>query len=247
MSIKELPHHHGDEHDIKVLAENLTNHGDDFAKVSEFFKLLSDPSRVRIFWLLCHHEDCVLDIASLVGMSSPAVSHHLKALRDNDLVTFRRIGKEVYYKATDTALSNLLHEMIEDTIDIACPEHGHDNCCCNHENHGDLDHSSEQIEIIHDIHDYLSHHLDQRITIEDLSHQFHMNPTTIKAVFKSVYGNSIAAHIKEHRMEQAARLLTSTESTIAEIADAVGYGSQSKFTSAFKEFHGVLPTEYRKK
>ncbi|MCQ2531549.1 MAG: AraC family transcriptional regulator [Saccharofermentans sp.] len=74
-----------------------------------------------------------------------------------------------------------------------------------------------------------------------------MNPTTIKAVFKSVYGNSIAAHIKEHRMEQAARLLTSTESTIAEIADAVGYGSQSKFTSAFKEFHGVLPTEYRKK
>ncbi|MCQ2529184.1 MAG: AraC family transcriptional regulator [Saccharofermentans sp.] len=66
-------------------------------------------------------------------------------------------------------------------------------------------------------------------------------------VFKSVYGNSIAAHIKEHRMEQAARLLNDTDYNIAEIASSVGYSSQSKFTAAFKEYYGVLPTDYRKK
>lgn len=247
MSIKDLPHHHGDEHELKRISNELTEHNDDFIKVTDLFKQLSDPSRVRIFWLLCHHEDCVLDIGAILGMSSPAVSHHLKSLRDFNLIESRRVGKEVYYKASSSAAASLLHEMIEDMIDITCPEHSHSDCCCNHEAHNHPDVSSEQLEIIHDIHDYLSHHLDQRVTIESLSHIFPLNPTTIKVVFKSVYGNSIAAHIKEHRMEQAAHLLKETEHSISEVASAVGYNSQSKFTEAFKEFFGTLPTEYRKK
>lgn len=106
---------------------------------------------------------------------------------------------------------------------------------------------SEQIELIRQIHDYLSDHLGQRITIEELSKQYLMNPTTMKALFKSVYGTSIAAHMKEHRMRQAAKLLLESEMSIAEIALAVGYDSQSKFSTAFKEFFHTLPKEYRKK
>lgn len=249
MSIKELPHHHGDQHELKLLRDSFTDNQDNFANVSELFKQLSDISRIRIFWLLCHHEDCVLNIASLVGMSSPAVSHHLKSLRDCNLIISRRVGKEVYYKAATSEAASLLHEMIESLIDITCPEHNHEDCCCcAHDAAAASDSAfpADQIEIIHDIHDYLSHHLDQRITIESLSHIFPMNPTTIKTVFKSVYGNSIAAHIKEHRMEQAARLLSETDSSIAEVASAVGYGSQSKFSTAFKEVYGCLPTEYRR-
>lgn len=106
---------------------------------------------------------------------------------------------------------------------------------------------TEQVELIRQIHDYLSTHLGQRITIEELSKQYLMNPTTMKALFKSVYGASIAAHMKEHRMRQAARLLLESELSIAEIALAVGYDSQSKFSTAFKEFFQILPKEYRKK
>ena len=73
-----------------------------------------------------------------------------------------------------------------------------------------------------------------------------MNATTLKTVFKSVYGNSLAAHMKEHRMEKAVRFLSETGLPIAEIARRVGYDSQSKFTAAFKSSCGVLPTEYRK-
>ena len=69
----------------------------------------------------------------------------------------------------------------------------------------------------------------------------------MKALFKSVYGTSIAAHMKEHRMRQAAKLLLESEMSIAEIALAVGYDSQSKFSTAFKEFFHTLPKEYRKK
>ena len=73
-----------------------------------------------------------------------------------------------------------------------------------------------------------------------------MNTTTLKRCFKQVYGETIAAHIKKHRMEAAAALLRKTDDDIASIAQAVGYESQSKFTAAFKEYFGALPKEYRK-
>ncbi|MCQ2523873.1 MAG: helix-turn-helix transcriptional regulator [Lachnospiraceae bacterium] len=73
-----------------------------------------------------------------------------------------------------------------------------------------------------------------------------MNPTTLKSLFKETYGDSIASHIKEHRMEYASTLLTSTDLSLNEISRNVGYESQSKFSSAFKETFGMLPSEYRK-
>ena len=90
-------------------------------------------------------------------------------------------------------------------------------------------------------------HLADRVTIEDLSKQFLMNPTTLKKAFKDVYGMSIAAHMKQHRMEHAAKRLVESNDSIAQIASAVGYESQSRFTSAFKETYGMLPRIYRKK
>lgn len=105
----------------------------------------------------------------------------------------------------------------------------------------------EQIKIIRSIHDQLVENLDQRITIDSLSREYLINPTTLKKVFKAVYGISIAAHIKIHRMEQAAKMLRETRDDILQIAQNVGYESQSRFTAAFKEHFHMLPTEYRKK
>lgn len=105
----------------------------------------------------------------------------------------------------------------------------------------------EQVAIVREIHSQLLRHMERRITIEELSKQYLINPTTLKSVFKAVYGASLAAHIKEHRMEQAAKMLRETDMSIAAIAQAVGYESQSKFTTAFKAKFTELPTEYRKK
>ncbi|MBD5474639.1 MAG: helix-turn-helix transcriptional regulator [Lachnospiraceae bacterium] len=107
------------------------------------------------------------------------------------------------------------------------------------------EYQSEQIEIIRKIHEQLTEHMEQRFTIETLSKQYLINPTTLKTMFRSVYGTSIAAHIKEHRMEKAAKLLRETSLSIAEIAESVGYDSQSRFTAAFKEYSGKLPKDYR--
>lgn len=108
------------------------------------------------------------------------------------------------------------------------------------------EYQSEQVALIRQIHDQLLANLDRRITIEELSKEYLINTTTLKNIFKAVYGTSIAAHVKEHRMEYAAKMLLENKESIADIANAVGYDSQSKFTSAFKDAYQVTPREYRK-
>ena len=113
-----LPHDHGQRIEKKL--EHMPKE-EDFQTVSEIFKQLCDGSRIRIFWLLCHCEECVINLASLVGMTSPAVSHHLRQLKSSGLIVSRRDGKEVYYKAADTEQAQLLHRMIEKMVEISCP------------------------------------------------------------------------------------------------------------------------------
>ena len=113
-----LPHDHGQP--IEKQLESMPKE-EEFQTVSDIFKLLCDGSRIRIFWVLCHCEQCVINLAALVGMSSPAVSHHLRQLKSSGLIISRREGKEVYYKAADTEQAQLLHKMIEKMVEISCP------------------------------------------------------------------------------------------------------------------------------
>lgn len=92
-----------------------------FEKVSDTFQLISDPTRLKILWLLCHCEECVNNIAVSVNMSSPAVSHHLRLLKQAGLLISRREGKEMYYKLAETPEARLLHRSIDDIFDINCP------------------------------------------------------------------------------------------------------------------------------
>ena len=119
MSEMKLPHDHG--HDSARYLEHMpTQEG--FAAVAEVYKLLDDASRCRIFWLLCHCEACVINLSAMMEMSSPAVAHHLKLLKTAGLVTTRREGKEVYYKASESDQVHLLHEMVERLMIITCPD-----------------------------------------------------------------------------------------------------------------------------
>lgn len=122
MEQMKLPHHHGEGPQTALLQEQL-DQIDYFQTVAEVFKQLGDTTRIRIFWLLCHCEECVLNISALMKMSSPAVSHHLRPLKNSGLIVSRREGKEVYYRAADTEESRLLHEMIEQVMEITCPQH----------------------------------------------------------------------------------------------------------------------------
>lgn len=105
---------------------------------------------------------------------------------------------------------------------------------------------SQQTELIREIHDLLTQHLDQRFTIEELSRRYPINTSSLKEVFKAVYGQPVATYMKQYRIRRAMELLRETRASVAEIAAQVGYESQGKFTKAFKDVTQQLPTQYRR-
>lgn len=78
--------------------------------LADFFKVLSDTTRMRILNILVQGELCVCDIAAVMGMTKSAVSHQLRALKSAKLVKGRRDGKNVYY-ALDDLHVNLILDM----------------------------------------------------------------------------------------------------------------------------------------
>ena len=78
--------------------------------LAETFKILGDPTRIRIAFALSREELCVCDIANLLGVSQSAVSHSLRALRQMKLVKFRKEGKIAYYTLDDEHIAHLLDE-----------------------------------------------------------------------------------------------------------------------------------------
>ncbi|NCN04744.1 MAG: winged helix-turn-helix transcriptional regulator [Spirochaetales bacterium] len=85
--------------------------------LSELFRVLADETRTRILYLLSRQELCVCDLAYLLEMTSPAVSHHLRLLKTMRLVKTRRDGKQVYYLLDDEHVLTL--------IEVAREHYGH--------------------------------------------------------------------------------------------------------------------------
>jgi ArsR family transcriptional regulator, lead/cadmium/zinc/bismuth-responsive transcriptional repressor len=80
------------------------------AHVAELFRAFSDTSRVRILCVLTTREMNVNALATLVGISESAISHHLRGLRQMELVVARRDGKEVYYRVEDNHIIALFQQ-----------------------------------------------------------------------------------------------------------------------------------------
>jgi AraC-like DNA-binding protein len=216
----------------KVMAHHSHIDNENFDTAAEFFKMLGDGTRIKIFWLLCHSEECGVGLSERLGISGPAVAHHLRVLRECGLIDSRREGKEVYYRIADNELSRAMHTAVEGVMEVACPE---------------SEGGRTSAETVRMVHDYLLENISERVTIEELSRKFHINPTTLKKAFKDEYGSSIAAHTKEHRMERAEILLREGGASVSDVARAVGFDSASRFASAFKEKYGITPGDYRRK
>jgi ArsR family transcriptional regulator len=81
--------------------------------ISEIFRALSDETRTKIIYLLSERELCVCDIADILKMTLPAVSHHLRLLRMMHLVKYRREGKQAFYSLDDEHVVQLLRVAIQ--------------------------------------------------------------------------------------------------------------------------------------
>jgi DNA-binding transcriptional ArsR family regulator len=100
---------HSDSATLDGIRARLLN-GVPLQAVAEIFKLLADPTRVRILDALSHGERCVCDLASLVGISESAMSHQLRLLRTARLVRARRDGRQAFYALDDHHVIGLLRD-----------------------------------------------------------------------------------------------------------------------------------------
>ena len=92
---------------------------------------------------------------------------------------------------------------------------------------------------------YIQNNLDQRLSIEHLAEQVQLSTTHLRRLFSKATGMSIHQFITHLRMTKACELLINTEMPLIRIASALGFNSQSHFTSSFKNVHALTPARYR--
>ena len=77
-------------------------------RLVDFYKLVSDVTRLKILYLLSMSEMCVCDISAALDMNQSTISHQLKTLRNSRLIRYRREGKVVYYSLDDEHIGQVL-------------------------------------------------------------------------------------------------------------------------------------------
>ncbi len=87
-------------------------------EVSETFKVLGDETRLRIFETLGEGELCVSDIAEKTRISESAVSHQLRILRLANLVSSKKVGKNVYYRIVDKHVEHMMNDCREHVLEL---------------------------------------------------------------------------------------------------------------------------------
>ena len=83
--------------------------GKELNRLSSIFKVLGDPSRLKIVMALRKVEMCVCDLAAFLGLTESAISHQLRRLKDLALVKSRREGQVIYYALDDEHVAKLLN------------------------------------------------------------------------------------------------------------------------------------------
>lgn len=81
-------------------------------RLTEMLKSLADPTRAQILSLLLRQPLCVTEMTLALGMSQPAISHHLRVLRQNRLVRARKQGKHVMYSLYDEHVEQLFEQIL---------------------------------------------------------------------------------------------------------------------------------------
>ncbi len=94
-------------------AKNSLPESSQIIDMSEIFKILGDPSRLKILLALAQEELCVCDIATLIRSSVSSVSHHLRLLKGLKLVKFRKEGKLVFYALADHHVESIVAQAMD--------------------------------------------------------------------------------------------------------------------------------------
>ena len=121
-----MNHFHAHSKDLERLLEDFPTY-EQASEITDILSVLADPTRLRILWLLCHTKECVNDIAEAIGMSAPAVSHHLKLLKQTKIIEAKKEGKEMIYTLTSSETARLIHKLVDAMFEMNCPNLAHED------------------------------------------------------------------------------------------------------------------------
>ncbi len=138
------------------------------------------------------------------------------------------ILKPVNYEEFGTCIDNLKISLYEQSLTLT------------------QDSEKQEERVITGITRYLQEHVSEEISLSILSEQFHLNAQYISQLFKNEIGVGFLAYLTNIRMEKAKKLLLSTDSSISDIAEQVGYGDYRVFSKVFKKIEGMTPTQYKR-
>ena len=93
---------------------------------------------------------------------------------------------------------------------------------------------------------YVDEHLTERITLSDIAKNCFYNPSYFSRKFKGIFGKNLKDHINEKRLDRAAELILTSDLTVEELSESVGFSDKSKFYKDFKARFSLTPGEYRK-
>ena len=96
-----------------------------------------------------------------------------------------------------------------------------------------------------DVKDYIREHLYDNPTLEELAEHCGYSPSKFNAWFKESIGITPHAYILNLKVEQAKEQLKSTDNSITEIAQNLCFNSSDYFSSVFKKYTGLTPSQYR--
>ena len=99
--------------DIVELVRGRLLSEENYYDLADIFKVFGDSTRVRILSALDVHEMCVCDLANVLSMTKSAVSHQLRILRTNNLVSARRDGKNMFYSLADDHIQSIFELALE--------------------------------------------------------------------------------------------------------------------------------------
>lgn len=96
---------------VKHQAIRMNSDGE-IAQLADMFRLMGDPSRLRIILSCLHDPISVTEIAQQLDLSQSLVSHHLRLLRAARIVTSERRGKQIFYVAADEHIQCVIEDMV---------------------------------------------------------------------------------------------------------------------------------------
>lgn len=103
-----------------------------------------------------------------------------------------------------------------------------------------------QVEVVKHVASYISDHLNDKLSLKELTSIFGVSDTYLQKSFRAVYGMPVISFIRMQKMQKAAQELIHTDRSVDEIAEEFGYVNESKFSAAFKKMMGDSPSVFRK-